>query len=188
MKRIIAITGGIGSGKSVVCHALRCLGYPVYDCDSRARKLMDDDPDIRRRIAAEISVETISADGNIERAKLSAIVFSDSEKLKQLNAIVHGAVRNDFTAWSHSQSDETQFVETAILYESGFDALVNEVWEVTAPDQLRVSRVMRRSGLTEDEIKRRIDAQSKTCRPEHHIIVNDDFTPILPRIFRLLEV
>ncbi len=116
MKRIIAITGGIGSGKSVVSHTLRCLGYPVYDCDSEARILMDNDSDIRQRISAEISAEAINADGTINRQKLSAIIFSDTGKLRQLNSIVHGAVRNLFVQWSLSSNEQTLFVETAILY------------------------------------------------------------------------
>lgn len=188
MKRIIAITGGIGSGKSVVCHALRCLGYPVYDCDSRARELMNTDPEIPRRISEEISTEAINSDGTINRPKLSSIVFSNSEKLGLLNAIVHGTVRTDFINWSQSQSAQTLFVETAILYESGFNAHVNEVWEVTAPDRLRISRVKRRSGLTYDEIRQRINAQNKVRHPNHRLIVNNGTTPLLSQIFRLLEV
>lgn len=188
MKRKIAITGGIGSGKSVVCHALRCLSYPVYDCDSRARELMDNSSYIRGRISSEISAEAINADGSINRPKLSAVVFSDAQKLQQLNALVHGAVRADFATWCASQTSQTIFVETAILYESGFDALVNEVWEITAPDRLRICRVERRSGLTAEEIQRRIDSQCSVCHNEHRIIVNDDTTPLLPQIFTLLKV
>lgn len=187
MKRRIAITGGIGSGKSVVCHALRCLGYPVYDCDSRARELMENSCHIRGRISTEISADAINADGSINRPKLSAAVFSDSQKLQQLNDLVHGAIRVDFATWCASQASQTLFVETAILYESGFDTLVNEVWEVTAPEPLRISRVRCRSGLSDDEIRQRMDSQNPEYHPNHNIIINDDTTPLLPQVFRLLK-
>lgn len=187
MKRKIAITGGIGSGKSVVCHALRNLGYPVYDCDSRARLLMDSSTEIRRQIATEISAEALDADGKINRPRLSSIVFADPDKLRRLNAIVHGAVRADFTAWADSEKADMIFVETAILYESGFDSITDDIWEVTAPDAIKIARVQRRSKLSVDEIKQRMAAQSSKIMPHHKVIINDDITPLLPQIFKLLQ-
>lgn len=187
MKRKIAITGGIGSGKSVVCHALRNLGYPVYDCDCRARRIMESSPEIRRQVASEISEEALDADGKINRPRLSSIVFTNPDKLRRLNAIVHGAVRADFTAWADSEKADMIFVETAILYESGFDSITDDIWEVSAPVALRVSRVQRRSQLSVDEIMQRMDAQCSKVRPHHKVIINDNMTPLLPQIFKLLQ-
>lgn len=187
MKRIVAVTGGIGAGKSVVCHALTALGFPVYDTDRAARRLMDAGADIKRAIAETVTPDAIAPDGSINRPALAAVVFADTEKLGRLNRIVHGAVRSDFTNWANSLNCQTLFVETAILYESGFDALVDEVWEVTAPEQVRIERVERRSGLSAGEIKRRIDAQSKAPRPDHRIILNDGVTPLIPQILNLLS-
>ncbi len=187
MKRLIAITGGIGAGKSVVSHALRVMGYPVYDTDSAARRLMDADRAMRRRIAAEITSDALNPDGSLNRPALAAVVFANPEKLLRLNEIVHGAVRSDFLAWVEATPCQVLFVETAILYESRFDALVGEVWEVSAPDALRIERVKKRSGLTADEIRRRIDAQCAESRPSHRVIVNDDLTPVIPQILTLLS-
>ena len=187
MKRIVAVTGGIGAGKSVVCHALGALGYPVYDTDREARRLMDGSADIKRRIAETVSPDAIGADGSINRPALAAVVFADKVKLQLLNQIVHGAVRDDFLAWADSMKDNLLFVETAILYESGFDALVNEIWEVTAPESVRIARVMRRSGLSEAQIRERIAAQNAAPRAGHRLIENDDVTPLLPQILNLLS-
>ncbi len=187
MKRIVAITGGIGSGKSVVSRMLRSMGYDVYDCDIEAKILMDHDPDIKRRIADEFSAKAINADGSICRPFLSERVFSDSDKLKTLNDIVHGAVRKHFRAWVDKQNSETVFVETAILYESGMNKLVNEVWEVTAPKEVRIQRVMRRNAMKRDDIEKRIASQSHIFRSGHRRIDNDGLHSVIPQIIRLLH-
>ncbi|MDE7335624.1 MAG: dephospho-CoA kinase [Muribaculaceae bacterium] len=187
MKRIVAVTGGIGAGKSVVCHALTALGFPVYDTDLAARRLMDGSADIKRRIAEAVSPDAIGADGSINRPALAAVVFADKAKLQQLNLIVHGAVREDFVCWADSLKNNLLFVETAILYESGFDALVGEIWEVTAPVDVRIRRVMSRSGLSESQVRERIAAQSSAPRAGHRIIENDDVTPLIPQILTLLS-
>lgn len=187
MRHIIAITGGIGAGKSVVSHMLRTLGYSVYDCDSEARTLMDEDPEIRRRIAAEVTADAINCDGTINRQRLSACVFADKKKLQALNSIVHGSVRHHFSQWAEAQKARLIFVETAILYESEFDRLVDEVWEVTAPADIRIERVMRRSGLTRSEVRQRIEAQSNAPGASHIMILNDGQHPLIPQIMQLLD-
>lgn len=189
MKRIIAITGGIGSGKSVVSRILTCMGYEVYDCDSRARRIMDESESIRRAIAADICPAAVTATG-IDRAVLAARVFSDSEALEALNAIVHSHVRDDFADWSRSR--EICFVETAILHASHMDALVDEIWEVTAPKEIRIERVMRRNNATREEIVRRIESQKaeETAIPQlkKRIVNNDGAQAVLPQIEALLAL
>lgn len=187
MKRIIAITGGIGAGKSVVSRVLRNLGYPVYDCDAEAKALMDCDVNIREQIATDIDVQAINSDGTINRPLLSSIVFSNPEKLLRLNGIVHGAVRNHFVQWVKDCKSSLIFVETAILYESEFYKLVNDVWEVTAPDETRIERVMNRNGISREEVEMRIKSQSSAVHPAHAIIINDDRHPIIPRVLQLLS-
>lgn len=191
MARIIAVTGGIGSGKSVVSEILRVCGHEVYDCDSEARRLMDCSTEIHRRIADEISPSCV-AGGVIDRAALSEIVFAEADKLGRLNDIVHSHVRADIARRAASLADDAVlFVETAILYESRLDRMADEVWQVDAPEELRIERVMRRSGLSEAQVRARIEAQRRTVpgRPHArvHIIINDGFTPVLPRIEELLH-
>lgn len=191
MSKLIAISGGIGAGKSVVSRILNAKGFEVYDCDSRAKILMNSDDAIKRRLANEISAEVIDADGNINRGMLSKIVFSDSDKLYQLNSIVHGAVRDDINRWRHANSGKPAlWVESAIIYESGIDCMVDEVWEVVAPVELRVERVMLRSSMTREEVLGRIKAQSlpKSSRhPVEIMIVNDGVEPVLPQVNALIE-
>lgn len=186
-KRVVAITGGIGAGKSVVCRVLAALGYPVYDCDSRARALMDGSDAMKRQIARSVTPDAIAPDGSLDRKALSACVFADPERLSALNSIVHSSVRTDCESWIESQHADTLFVETAILYESGFDSLASEVWEVTAPTELRIGRVMRRSALTRDEILRRMQVQAPAPGESHRLIVNDGRCPLLPQVFNLLQ-
>ncbi len=188
--KLIAITGGIGSGKSVASKILATMGYPIYDCDSKAKVIMDREPDIHRRISDEIDRRCISGRG-IDRHLLSEIVFSDQDKLQKLNAIVHGAVREDIMRWSEEQKSDIAFVETAILYESGLDAMVAEVWEIFAPEEIRINRVIARSGLSVEEVKARINAQRSTEVLSPHPIIrklcNDGAEPLLPQIERAME-
>lgn len=189
MGRIIAITGGIGSGKSVVCRIVNACGYEVYDCDSRAKLLMDTNVEIIEAIAVNVCQEAV-CNGKIDRRILSDAVFGCDEKLKKLNAIVHKAVIEDFCHWLAAK--HTAFIETAILYTSGLDKYVSEVWEVTAPDGVRVDRVhLRNPELSEGRIMARIEAQKEESKfprsIEHEIIVNDGITPVLPQVERLLQ-
>lgn len=182
----IAITGGIGSGKSVIASIVSRLGYNVYDTDSQARMLMDSTPAIITRIADEISRDAI-IDGHIHRPTLASIVFNDPASLARLNAIVHATVRSHFISWRASLPPSTVFIESAILYESGFDNLADRVWLVTAPEPLRIARVMRRNNLTEAQVRSRITSQS-SIPPSSKIttLVNDETTPLLPQLLPLL--
>lgn len=191
MPHIIALTGGIGAGKSTVAHVLRAWGYLVYDCDSRAKKIMDENDDIKQRIATEIATEAI-VDGRIDRSRLSKIVFADSEKLRRLNTIVHRAVRDNIRRWAASVRDrKVVFVESAILYSSGLYAEVDGELRVVAPDETRIARVIRRNGLTRSHIEARIASQQPDENPEIpladvHMIINDDRQPVLPQLVAYL--
>ena len=193
MGRLIAITGGIGSGKSIVSRIVRAMGYPVYDCDERARALMDCSDDIKDAIAEQIDPSCITERRTIDRAALASAVFSSAEKLAILNGIVHGAVKEHLSAWSiHPEREAaTCFVETAILYQSGIDMMVNEVWQVDAPRDLRIERVMKRNGMSHSQVTSRIDSQDSyipaTLHPCTHLIINDGDTAVLPQVESLLD-
>ena len=190
--KLIAITGGIGSGKSTVSHALEAMGFIVYDCDSQAKRLTDCSPEILSRIAAEISPTALNDDGTLNRKALADIVFNDSSSLGCLNAIVHSAVLNDIRQWieCHRNSQALLFIETAILYQSGLDKLVDEVWHVEAPKNIRLTRVMQRNNLIAEEVEARINAQDSFRPEELHprifTILNDNTAALLPQIKSLL--
>ena len=189
--RLIAITGGIGSGKSVVSRLVNVMGFQVYDCDSRAKQLMTQDSMVRQQLAEAFGEETYLNDGSLNRAHLSAVAFSDPNALTRLNAIVHPATATDLIRWAEEQADAgatIAFVETALLRTAGLDRVVDDVWHVTAPEQLRIDRVMTRSGLTAAQVKERIAAQrdEDTLADGEHILVNDNITPLLPQVIKLL--
>lgn len=185
---LIAITGGIGSGKSVVSKVLATMGYPVYDTDSEARRLMNADARVREALIQAFGLEVFDADGKLNRAGLASKVFNNPEALQMLNGIVHPAVRDDVKRWSQSQASPIAFVETAILHQSKMDAMVDAVWTVTAPMQVRIERVMQRSGLTASQVADRIRSQQAEAGKADVVIVNDGEQAILPQIVQALQV
>ncbi len=190
MAKIIAISGGIGCGKTVVSTILRYMGYIVYDCDNNAKILMDNSDFIKKRIESEISPDAI-VNNSINRQVLGKIVFKDKNILNSLNQIVHGAVKEDISLWIADNSGQSIiFIETAILYQSGIDKLVDEVWEVSAPVDIRIDRVIKRNNTTKDDVINRIKSQQIEITKRHcniKKICNDGKSPILPQILNLLS-
>lgn len=140
-----AITGGIGSGKSYVCRLLNKQGIDIYDCDAAAKRLMHSSAELRRQLTQLIGPETYLSDGRLNKAAVAAYLLSSEDHAKAVDRIVHPAVAADFEA------SGMEWMECAILYESGFDRLVDRVVVVTAPEEVRLSRIMKRDGITRDK-------------------------------------
>ena len=168
MKRI-GITGGIGSGKSFVCRQMEARGVPVYDCDREARRLQEQDADLKAAVIALAGDEAYLPDGRLNRTRLAEWLFSDEEHLKALNAIVHPAVRHDFELWCQRQDAEEVLMESAILEEAGMRDCVDELWEVRAPLETRIRRVMERDGCTREQVLQRISRQKPCSNPDRII-------------------
>lgn len=187
--RIIGITGGIGSGKSVVSRILRLNGERVYDCDSEARRLMESDPEVKDRLRSLLGEGAYTASGRLDRGYVASAIFSDSVLRDGVNRIVHAAVKEDFLRFVES-SDRISFCESAILATSHLDELCGSIWLVTAPEQQRIERVRRRNGLPDEEILRRIESQRDEFKslPAGKVvgIMNGDDDMILPRLQELL--
>ena len=156
--RKIAICGGIGSGKSTVCGMFAERGVAIYDSDSRAKSLMSESAELRAALIAEFG-EGCYKGGELNRPYLAEKVFGSEEQLAKLNSIVHPAVKADFLAWAEEQEGDFCILETAILFESGFDAVVDCSVAVLAPMPLRIERAMQRDGATREQIEARIKAQ-----------------------------
>lgn len=183
----IGITGGIGSGKSIVSQILRILQYPVYDTDSQAKMLMDT-PALRQALVAQWGNDIILPGGEINRPELSQIVFNNPQELARLNNIVHPAVRNHYAKWVGEQQSPVVFVESAILHQARMDASLHQIWVVEADRETRIHRVMLRNNLQRHEVEARIASQHDVpidCRT--HIITNNDQEAILPQIHALLN-
>ncbi|MFI3282373.1 MAG: dephospho-CoA kinase [Rikenellaceae bacterium] len=156
----VAVTGGIGSGKSTLCDAFMRAGVPIYNADSEAKRVMSDYAKVRGEIVAEFGDEAYDEEG-LNRAYLAKVVFGDDDKLARLNAIVHPAVKRDFEMWTamHAESMPYVIMESAILFESGFDACVDLSVAVLAPEELRLQRVVNRDGVTVEQVRSRMAAQ-----------------------------
>ncbi|MDO4319429.1 MAG: dephospho-CoA kinase [Bacteroidales bacterium] len=186
---VIAVTGGIGAGKSVVSRMLRCMGFDVYDTDSAARAIVDADSDIHARLNSDIHPQAV-CDGRVDRPLIASVVFSDSDALRRLNSIVHPTVLAHFDAWVSGHAvGRPVFVETAILYECDLWRVVDAEWHVDAPADIRTARIMSRNGLTRQQALARITAQQGMRRCGSlplTTIVNDGETAVLPQLHAAL--
>lgn len=178
--RTILITGGIGSGKSVISRLLRLRGYTVYDTDRQARILMCQTPlvdEIRRRWGDECYL----ADGSLHREHVAAMIFGDEKCRRELNSLVHAAVRRDMDVQRDAHGRRLWFVECAIPVTSGVIDMVDDVWLVEAPEQLRIERVTARSGIPPRKVQSRIEAQRgefEALRHDATLMVNDGSTAL----------
>jgi dephospho-CoA kinase len=154
----IAITGGIGSGKSTVCDMLGECGVAIYNSDVRAKELMACSAPLRVALIERFGEEVYTAEG-INRSYLAERVFGNAEELAALNAIVHPAVMADFDEWAESQEGEYVVLESAILFEAGLQDRVDVVVSVLAPEALRVERAMARDGASRESIEARVRSQ-----------------------------
>ena len=154
----IGVTGGIGSGKSTVCELLRDRGVAVYDSDSCAKQLMAESEALREQLIAAFGAECYNAEG-LNRAFLASKVFGNEEALQQLNSIVHPAVRADFQTWAELQSSPYVVLESAILFEAGFETEVDATLAVMAPMPMRLERTMARDGVDKESVMRRMEHQ-----------------------------
>ncbi|MBQ5836650.1 MAG: dephospho-CoA kinase [Alistipes sp.] len=154
----VAVCGGIGSGKSTICRMFAERGAALYDSDSHAKALMTESAELREALVAEFGEECY-ADGVLNRQYLASKVFGSAEQLLKLNAIVHPAVKADFLRWAEEQEGDYCILESAILFESGFDAVVDKTVAVLAPLPLRIERAMQRDGATREQIEARVKAQ-----------------------------
>ena len=174
---IIGITGGIGSGKSVIAKQLREMGYAVYDTDSEAKRLIVEDVHVREQME-QLFGEEVYRDGVYQTAVVAQRVFADKSLLARLNTIVHPAVRADIEDWlleNGGRDSEVCFIECAILYQAGFDSLCDKVVAVTAPEDIRMERVIARDHSDMNKVRARMRAQNaEQDLLRADIVVNND--------------
>ena len=178
---VIGITGGIGSGKSFLSRELAKRGYTVYDCDREAKRIVAQDPVVQRKIMDLLSEESF-VNGIYNTAYVAKRVFADKTLLAKLNAIIHPAVKEDICQRSGLSAEPVLFLESAILYESGFDTLCDRIIVVDAPEEIRIARVIARDfhGDASPANIEKVRARIRTQR--HHegdlTIINDGQHPI----------
>lgn len=185
----IGITGGIGSGKSTVCRIFASLGIPVFNADESAKRVMVEDRQLIAELIEAFGTETYFADGSLNRAHLSGIVFKDDQKLATLNSIVHPATFRAYDTWATAHSNAPYVVkEAALMFETIAHTRNDRNYLVTAPEALRIQRVMQRDGSTEAQIRERMAHQlseEEKIKRADGIIYNDEQQLLIPQIVAL---
>ena len=187
----IGITGGIGSGKSVISHLLRLMHVPIYDCDAEAKRLILENSVIRTQLIHLVGKALYNESG-FDTQLLASYIFNDEIHLQAVNGIIHPVVKSDFYEWAKLQSRLSSIVgmESAILIDAGFKNTVDVVVNVSAPIDIRVQRAVLRDHSSAELIKKRIDKQMSDedrCRLSDITIWNDDVHPIIPQVFSLIS-
>ena len=168
----LAITGGIGSGKSYVARQMtELLGIPVYDSDSNAKRLNEESAVIRCGLLEMVGADVYDAQGRLNRQRLAAFLFASEDNARRVNALIHPVVKEDFLRWAAEQEAPVVAIETALLAESGIDKVVDRVIRVDAPLETRISRAMRRDGVAREKVLERMAHQQEYPNPD--IIINN---------------
>ena len=186
---IVGLTGGIGSGKSTVALIFRQLGIPVYEADQRAKWLQDSDPVVKGKLRDLLGEQVVRPEG-VNRAAMAGLIFQDEDLLKKVNAIIHPAVKRDFTEWQRRQEAPYVIREAAILFESGTQHDCDRIIAVRAPDEMRILRAMRRTGDSRKAIRDRMNRQwpqQEIVKRAHFVVQNDHSQAVIPQILRLHE-
>lgn len=188
-KKIIGITGGIGSGKSVVAKVLTSMGFPVYNSDTRAKELINSNSELISQIKKEFG-ENIYTERGLDRKKMASIVFNNPEKLSLLNRLVHPAVGKDFENWVEKQKTELVFKEAAILFETGIYKSLDVTIVVTAPLETRIKRVMKRDSVSQEEVKNRMKNQwsdEEKIKLADFVIDNSGKAMVIPQVKQMIN-
>lgn len=186
----VGITGGIGSGKSVVCKIFSCLGIPVYDADSHAKEIMTTDGILIEQIKKEFGDLSYHSDGTLNRKYLSEVAFHDPQRLAVLNNLIHPRVQEDYGQWMHKQVDHAYVIkEAALLLEAESAKTLNFIITVYAPDSIRMHRVLSRDPHRDEaQVKAIMNKQlpeEEKMKRANAVIVNDDRTLVIPQVLLL---
>lgn len=184
----VGITGGIGSGKSTVCKVFKVMGIPVFEADTVAKQLMTTDPEIRRQLIQVFGAVVYLPDQSIDRKYLAGLVFNSPSLLSKLNSIVHPAVLKEFDEWCLTKQTTYILHEAAILFESGFYKLMDQIIAVVANEDERIQRVMKRDGATIELVRQRMKNQlsdAERIKLADFVISNNDNELIIPQILNI---
>lgn len=186
----VGVTGGIGSGKSLVCSVLIAMGYPVFNADNDARLVVEQDIKAITAIK-ELFGNDIYTDKKLNRSKVGELVFANPELLGKLNEIIHPLVIKRFIDWvEENKKHQLVFMEAAILFESGVEKGLDKVMSVVAPTELRIQRVMKRDGLSENLIADRMKrqwSQDELIKRSDCVIDNDGVKLLLPQVIKIVD-
>jgi dephospho-CoA kinase len=187
MTKMIGLTGGIGSGKSVVAKIFSTLGIPVFNADESAKQIMQTSPEIKAKLIEQFGSSIYDASG-LQKEKLAAIVFNDPFQLQLLNAIVHPVTIQAAKDWAANQTSPYVIKEAALIFESAAADGLFKVIGVTAPLSLRIQRVMQRDGVSKEQVEARMQHQiSDTIKMRlcDFVIDNNNQQMLIPQVLEL---
>jgi dephospho-CoA kinase len=185
----IGITGGIGSGKSVISHILRIMNYPVYDSDFWAKELMNNDKTIQKALTERFGLETYQ-NNTLNKPFLAQQIFNNESSRLFVNSIVHPIVSQHFLNWANNQKSQFIFIESAILFSSGLNKIIDTTIFVDAPLNVRLQRAKRRDNSTDTAIQARINSQKQEelyAKKHSNYIINNDNQLLLPQIITIIK-
>lgn len=185
---VLGLTGGIGSGKTTVAQIFKSFGVPVYNSDERAKHILVNDKTVHQPLK-EVFGEAVFINNIPDKQKLAKVVFSHKEKLKQLNAIIHPKVGEDFEAWKNAQNAEVVLKEAAILIESGAYKSVGKIIVISAPKAVRIKRVIDRDKVSEKEVLQRMSNQltdEERLKYADFVIDNSGTRSLIPQVKDIL--
>jgi dephospho-CoA kinase len=187
---IIGLTGGIGSGKTIVAKLFETMGCIIYNSDERAKELYFN-TDIKQQVVALLGKEAYTNDVELNKVFIAQVIFFDKDKLQQLNAIIHPAVKQDFKSVVNQYSSETIIIkETALLFEENIAKEVDISILVTAPIELKIERVMKRNNLSRTEVEKRMLAQwtdEQKVPLATYVINNDGKEALIPQVSAIIH-
>ncbi|MDO5664772.1 MAG: dephospho-CoA kinase [Bacteroidia bacterium] len=186
----LGVTGGIGSGKSVVCEILRLHNIPVYDADLEAKNLNDTSPIIRKKLISAFGSE-LYRNNKLDRQKLAHFIFNNEENLRAANSIIHTELAKHFEKWTNQRKHYSIIaIDAAVLFEAGFQSMLDKTIVVLAPLEMRIERAIKRDNLTKEQITARANKQmsdEEKIKLADFVIHNDGNHSLLEQISQILQ-
>lgn len=187
--KLIGITGGIGSGKSTIAKVFMSLSYPVYNSDTKAKELINSNEELINSIKLSFGNDIYNSNG-LDRKKMASIVFNNPEKLELLNSIIHPAVGKDFEKWIDLQNTSFILKEAAILFETGIYKSLHKTILVSAPQETRIERVIKRDNTNQEEVLSRMNNQwseEKKTELADYVIDNSGNKLVIPQVLEIIK-
>lgn len=185
----VGLTGGIGAGKTAACKIFKALGVAVFNSDEEAKTLMAIDPDVKSKLVSALGADIYSENGQLNKTRMSALVFNDDQVRKKVNSIVHPAVRKRFDAWCGIHSDHKYILqEAAILFESGAARFLDKIIVVSAAESTRITRIIHRDKKDRDEVLKIIKSQwtdEERIKKADYILFNDTRDLLTPQVLKI---
>ncbi|MDD5570332.1 MAG: dephospho-CoA kinase [Bacteroidales bacterium] len=184
----IGVTGGIGSGKTMICEVFQCLGVPVFNADIEAKKIMSSDKILKALLIKEFGAKTFDKKNKLNNKYIAEVVFNKREKLARLNSIVHPFLFTEFFIWAKKQKTNYVVLDAAIIFESKINKKLDYVITVYAPPLLRIKRIMKRDNVTKEYVVQRMKNQiddEKKVKLSDFVIYNDGKQMVMPQVLKI---